>query len=235
MPIAREGSDPFAGPVGVKSLEGFDILTELKRIVLSAPGILLAITVHEFAHAYTAFRLGDPTAKNQGRLTFNPIGHLDIAGTILFVALGVGWAKGVPVDPRYFKHPKQDMLWVSLAGPGVNLATAIVLAVLVHVLRFCATAGLVGPASWFVLEPLHTMLMLAVRFNLILMIFNLIPVPPLDGAKIVSGLLPAQQAYRFDQIAPSYGIIVLILLVFTPAANYVLWYPVNLIMTFLLR
>jgi len=102
----------------------FDIARIIQRIAVLAPGFLLAITVHEFMHGYVAFRFGDPTAKLQGRLTFNPISHLDPLGTLLLILAGIGWAKPVPVDPRNLRNPRRDMLWISLAGPAAKHPTA---------------------------------------------------------------------------------------------------------------
>ena len=113
----------------------FDFAEMIQRIALIAPGFLLAITVHEYTHGYVAYRLGDPTAKLAGRLTFNPISHLDPFGTLVLVLTQmIGWAKPVPVDPRYLHNPRKDMLWISLGGPAANLVTAGVLAVILHVI-----------------------------------------------------------------------------------------------------
>jgi Zn-dependent protease len=211
-----------------------DIYHIIQQIVLIAPGFLLAITVHEFTHGYIAYRLGDPTAKMAGRLTFNPISHLDPIGTIILVVTQmIGWAKPVPVDPRYFKNPRMDMLWVSLGGPASNLIAAAVLAMFIYVLIFITGGKISGQVSAFILEPLGRILRYGVRINVVLAIFNLIPVPPLDGSKILSGLLPPKQAYEFEKLEP-YGFIILIALIFTNAIDYILWPPVRFIEAILL-
>lgn len=206
-----------------------DIYRIVQEIVLIAPGFLLAITVHEFTHGYIAYKFGDPTAKLAGRLTFNPISHLDPIGTIILVLTRmIGWAKPVPVDPRYFKNPRTDMLWVSLGGPAANLVSAAILAILIHVLIFITGGQLSGQISTLILVPLYMILLFAVKINVVLAVFNLIPVPPLDGSKILSGLLPRRQAYEFEKLEP-YGFIILIVLIFTNAINYIIWPPIRII------
>jgi Zn-dependent protease len=206
-----------------------DIYRIIQEIVLIAPGFLLAITVHEFTHGYIAYKFGDPTAKLAGRLTFNPISHLDPIGTVILVLTRmIGWAKPVPVDPRYFKNPRTDMLWVSLGGPAANLVSAAILAILIHVLIFLTGGQLSGQISTLILVPLYMILLFAVKINVVLAVFNLIPVPPLDGSKILSGLLPRRQAYEFEKLEP-YGFIILIILIFTNAVNYIIWPPIRII------
>ncbi len=206
-----------------------DIYRIVQEIVSIAPGFLLAITVHEFTHGYIAYKFGDPTAKLAGRLTFNPISHLDPIGTIILVLTRmIGWAKPVPVDPRYFKNPRTDMLWVSLGGPAANLVSAAILAILIHVLIFITGGQLSGQISTLILVPLYMILLFAVKINVVLAVFNLIPVPPLDGSKILSGLLPRRQAYEFEKLEP-YGFIILIVLIFTNAINYIIWPPIRII------
>lgn len=206
-----------------------DIYRIIQEIVLIAPGFLLAITVHEFTHGYIAYKFGDPTAKLAGRLTFNPISHLDPIGTIILVLTRmIGWAKPVPVDPRYFKNPRKDMLWVSLGGPAANLVSAAILAILIHVLIFLTGGQASGQISTLILVPLYMILLFAVKINVVLAVFNLIPVPPLDGSKILSGLLPRRQAYEFEKLEP-YGFIILIILIFTNAVNYIIWPPIRII------
>lgn len=209
------------------------IFQVLQSIALIAPGFLLAITVHEFTHGYIAYKLGDPTAKAAGRLTFNPISHLDLVGTIVLVLTqAIGWAKPVPVDPRYLRNPRKDMLWISLGGPAANLVTAAVLSVMLHgiVIFF---GGQVGQAGAFFLLPFLYILKFGMYINVVLAIFNVIPVPPLDGAKVLEGLLPRKQAYQFSQLEP-YGFIILIVLVFSGALRYIIFPPVNFIMSVLL-
>jgi Zn-dependent protease len=157
-------------------------LLRLETIALIAPGFLFAITVHEFAHAYVANRFGDPTAKDMGRLTLNPLPHLDIFGTIALFLIGFGWAKPVIVNPRNLQNPRKDNLWIALGGPVMNLITAFVLGML-----FRALMPILPDNS--TAQIFMTMLILAVRINIILAVFNLLPLPPLDGFHVVEGLV----------------------------------------------
>ncbi len=159
-----------------------------QTLILLIPVILLALTVHEVSHGLVAYRLGDPTAKNAGRLTLNPISHLDPIGTLMLFLVHFGWAKPVPVDPRYFANPKRDMLWVALAGPGANMVMAFLSGLVIRFVNLnpqVFTGGFAGQA--FV-----TMMVLSLQINLALAIFNLLPVPPLDGSKVLYGILPPQ-------------------------------------------
>ncbi len=205
----------------------FDIASFIRELAIMAVPVLIAITCHEAAHGYAAWRLGDPTAKNAGRLTFNPIRHIDPVGTVLFPLILVlikspflfGWAKPVPVDPRYFQNPVKGMMLVSLAGPGTNFALALAFAFLFHALIYLAV--MLGGAGMSVIEPLVLMAQYGVLVNLILGIFNLLPIPPLDGAKILAGFLPAsgvRMIYSFER----YGFIVVILLLMTGVLQRVL-------------
>ncbi len=181
----------------------------IQEIITTAPPFLFALTVHEFAHGYVANRLGDPTAANLGRLTLNPLKHLDLIGTLAFFLIKIGWAKPVPVDPRYFKHPRQDMLWVSLAGPGVNLAVAVASALVAKLLILFSTL-----LPTMILMPILQMTVASIWINIMLGIFNLVPIPPLDGSKILMGLLPpglAASYARFER----YGFILLLILFYT--------------------
>ncbi len=180
-------------------------------LIIIAPPLLLALTLHEFAHAYVAYRLGDPTAKSLGRLTLNPLKHLDPIGTIAFFFVRLGWAKPVPVDPRYFRNPKQDMLWVALAGPATNLGLAIISAILAKALWFVAANLPYSAAAEAILVPVNRMLIAGVWINLLLCIFNFLPIPPLDGSRILTGLLPDKLAYSYMKFE-RYGFIVIMLL-----------------------
>lgn len=205
----------------------FDIASFIRELAIMAVPLLIAITCHEAAHGFAAWRLGDPTAKIAGRLTFNPIRHVDPVGTVIFPLLLVlikspflfGWAKPVPVNPRYFQNPVQGMMLVSLAGPGTNFALAVVFALIFHALIFLAV--LLGGSGLNVIEPLVLMARYGVIINLILGIFNLLPIPPLDGAKILAGFLPdegVRMVYGFER----YGFIVIILLLMTGVLQSVL-------------
>lgn len=185
--------------------------------------VLLAITVHETAHGWVARRFGDKTAEMQGRLTLNPIKHIDPVGTILVPGLMLllpvpfvfGWAKPVPVDWRNFKHPKQDMAWVAVAGPASNLLMAFAWALL-------ARLALGLPAETWIKAPLLFMGVAGIFINTILMVLNLLPLPPLDGGRVLTGVLPAPYAYRFARIEP-YGFIILLVLLMSGILGYVMW------------
>jgi Zn-dependent protease len=204
----------------------------IRDLVLLVPGFLVAITIHEFAHGYIAYRLGDPTAKLAGRLTLNPISHLDPFGTLALVLTKmIGWAKPVPVDPRYLRNPRKDMLWISLGGPAANMIAATVLALFLHAIILSFTASAIR--SSVVLEPLIYMLMYGVQINVGLGIFNLLPIPPLDGSGILAGLLPRDMAYQYEKLQP-YGFIILLVLIFTGAVSYLILPPIRFVIGLLL-
>ena len=186
----------------------FDINTLIQQLAIQLPPLLFALTVHELAHGWVAFRLGDPTAKMAGRLTMNPLKHLDPLGVLAFVIMKIGWAKPVPVDPRYFRNPQKDMLLVALAGPGANVLLALASALLARVLVSVPVLPL------FVLQPLVGMLVASVWINIMLAVFNIIPIPPLDGSKVLMGVLPPEAARSFARIEP-FGFFILLALFYT--------------------
>ena len=160
---------------------------QLQTLLLIAPPILLALTFHEYAHAYVANRLGDDTAKQSGRLTLNPLRHLDPLGTIMIFLVHFGWAKPVPVNPYRLKNPKKDMLWISAAGPIANMALALGSGLLLRLLIASGEA----PNRTSIMDLLIYVVFMSLQINLALAVFNIIPIAPLDGSKILSGLLPA--------------------------------------------
>ncbi len=184
------------------------------QIIILAPAVLLALTVHEFAHGYVAFRFGDPTARASGRLTLNPLKHLDPLGTIAFFIFHIGWAKPVPVNAAYFKNPQKDMLWVALAGPFTNLILALVSALMTRIVWFLANILPHTVLVEAVLVPLNSVLIASVWINLVLGIFNFLPIPPLDGSRILAGLLPPDLARSYASIE-RYGFILILILAFT--------------------
>ncbi len=188
-----------------------DFLTEL---IILAPPLLFALTLHEFAHGFIAYRLGDPTAIMAGRLTLNPLKHLDPLGTIAFFFIKFGWAKPVPVNASYFRNPKQDMLWVALAGPVTNLGLAIISAIFAKAVWLLAALLPYSRAMEAILLPLSTMLAASVWINLVLAIFNCLPIPPLDGGRILAGLLPDRLAESYQQLE-RYGFIIILVLAFS--------------------
>lgn len=188
-----------------------DFITEL---IILAPPLLFALTFHEFAHGFIAYRLGDPTARDAGRLTLNPLKHLDPLGTIAFFFIKFGWAKPVPVNPRYFQNPKKDMLWVALAGPVTNLALAVISAILTKVTWTLASILPYSSTAEAILVPLNSMLIASVWINLVLCIFNFLPIPPLDGSRILMGLLPNNLALSYMRIE-RFGFIIILVLAFS--------------------
>lgn len=196
---------------------------DLETIILMAPVILLALTVHEFCHAWAAYKLGDDTARLQGRLTLNPIAHLDIFGTILFFIAGFGWAKPVPVNYLNLKDPKRDMMFIAFAGPASNVVMALAAGLIIRVL-----VPMNLDISTPILEMLFKLLMITVYLNLALAVFNMIPLPPLDGSRILHGILPQEQANTYAKIEP-YGIMILFgLFIFGGRIFHtILWGPIS--------
>jgi Zn-dependent protease len=188
----------------------------LLKVALLAPPILLALTVHEASHALVANLRGDDTARRAGRLSLNPLRHLDPAGTLVFfitawVGSGIGWAKPVPVDYRRLLNPRRDVIWISAAGPAANLACALILAL---ILRLMINNGLFqGPS--LITYYLGQAIIIGVQVNTILACFNLLPLPPLDGSGILLGLLPLPMAARYQAFG-RYGFAILLGLIFLP-------------------
>lgn len=187
------------------------MMTDLTVLIYGVPGLLFALSFHEYAHAWMATRLGDPTPRAAGRLTLNPFAHVDWLGLIMLWVARFGWAKPVPVDPRNFAQPRAGMLWTALAGPVANAIAAVASAwLLVRADR------LLGEAAG-VADAIRIILYLSLVYNVSLAIFNLIPIPPLDGSRILGSLLPPHAAWRYQQVE-AYGWLVLLLLV---ASGYV--------------
>lgn len=204
-------------------------LTLIQKAAVMALPLLFAITVHEVAHGWVARRLGDQTAMMLGRLTLNPLKHIDPVGTILvpgilLIAGGFifGWAKPVPVDWRNLRNPKRDMALVAVAGPLANLAMALLWAII-------AKMGLLLAAtSTWLSVPLILMGKIGIFLNLILMVLNLLPVPPLDGGRVLTGLLPDHLAARLARIEP-YGLFILVGLMITGVLGTLIGPPVTLL------
>lgn len=197
-------------------------LNIVQKIAVFALPILFAITVHEVAHGWVAKRLGDPTAMMLGRLTLNPLKHIDPVGTVLLPLLTLwlggfifGWAKPVPVTWENLRHPKRDMALVAIAGPTANLIMILLWAI---VLKACL---FLGPGNSWLAQPLILMSGAGVIFNTLLMMLNLIPLPPLDGGRVLSGLLPGPMAYKYNKLEP-YGLIILILLLMSGVLSFIL-------------
>lgn len=191
-------------------------LSVIPHVILS---LIIAFTVHEFAHAYVAYKFGDETAKNEGRLTLNPLSHLDPFGTILIFIAGFGWAKPVPVNRFFFKNPRLAGILVSLAGPVSNLLIAFIGFLLVNVWVRNS-----GGVSYDVAMTIETFFSILISLNIILFLFNLLPFPPLDGYRIVEDLAPRHIRARLTQFE-SYGVLIFLIIVFTPLDQYII-YPI---------
>jgi len=172
-----------------------------------APPILIALTFHEFAHAYTAYRCGDDTAQKLGRLSLNPMRHLDPLGTIMIFLVRFGWAKPVPVNPYRLKNPRKDLLWISAAGPLANMILALASGLLLRLL--ITIEGSPDHHTSTAMGVLILMTVMSLQINLALAIFNILPIAPLDGSKILSGLLPVRFG-KFIGVLERFGPFILI-------------------------
>lgn len=196
--------------------------------MLISLGIFFAcVVIHEFAHAFTAYKLGDTTAKREGRLTLNPLAHIDPVGTLLLpimlLAMNApilfGWAKPVPINYRNLSNPKRDIIWVGLSGPLANLLTALLAAILLK-------SGLDAPS------PYSALLRSFMIVSVVLAVFNLIPLPPLDGSRVIFGLLPPRAAAAYARLEP-YGFIILFALLYGGLFDKIVW-PVATLIIYLL-
>ncbi len=202
-----------------------DELTLIQKVAVWALPVLFAITLHEVAHGWMASKLGDQTARMLGRLTLNPFKHIDPIGTVVvpLALLGLsglvfGWAKAVPVDTRNFKNPRSDMAWVAIAGPVANLFMAVFWAVIAKIgFTLLATEPMI--AKFLIYSGVA-----GITINLILMLLNLIPIPPLDGSQVLSAFLPKQMAWQYNRLEP-YGFFIILGIMFLGLLNLILMPP----------
>lgn len=201
-------------------LQALSDLNMVQRVAIYALPVIFAITVHEAAHGYAARHFGDMTAASEGRISLNPLRHIDPIGTLLIPGITLlvggilfGWAKPVPVNFGRLRHPKRDMFWVAAAGPGANLVMVLLWAMAIRL-------SLLLPP--FIGLPLALMGAAGIMINTVLMVLNLLPLPPLDGGRIAVSLLPLPMARRYARIEP-YGFIILLVLMMTHVLNAIMW------------
>ena len=172
----------------------------IQKIVIYTVPILFGLTIHEYAHGLMADRLGDSTPREMGRLTLNPLSHLDPIGTLVFfITQAFGWARPISINPDKLASPRRDMMWIALAGPLANLLLAMFCAMLYHIINSMAAGNIGGGGGWLMV-PFQQMVVAGVVVNLSLGLINLIPIPPLDGGRILAGLLPQRPAGYLEKI-----------------------------------
>jgi Zn-dependent protease len=206
------------------------------QIFIAFVVLLFSLTVHEMAHAWTADRLGDPTARLLGRVSLNPIVHADLIGTVIFPLAAmvsgvplIGWAKPVPVNTRQLRRPRRDYMLVAAAGPASNVVMAIAAAALLRIVPVSPVT--LGEPN--VSAPLAALLSQGLRLNVLLAVFNMIPIPPLDGGNVLSGLLPTRLAHRFNAVVRPYGYLLLYALMLTGGFEYLVIPPSRLLLSWL--
>ncbi|HKL74912.1 MAG TPA: site-2 protease family protein [Halanaerobiales bacterium] len=203
----------------------------IQQLIFLIPILLISLSFHEFLHGYASYKLGDPTPKINGRLTLNPLAHLDPIGSlVLLITRRFGWAKPVPINPNYYKNPRKGMMIVGIAGPGANFMLALLFSATIKLILNFSQYSLRGFGGNFV-NLLLQFLVMAIMINLSLAFFNLIPIPPLDGSKILRGFLPAKFDQYFNKLEGPAGMVVLIILLYTG----IIWNIIGPIINFLLQ
>ena len=201
-------------------MSAFGNLFQLQTFFARLLVLFLCMPIHEFAHGYVAYKLGDTTARDQGRLTLNPFSHLDWMGALSLLLLGIGWARPVSVDSRYFKHPRRDMALTAAAGPVANLLLGFLLMIVYKALFYWILAtGNFGSTIYTVLQVLNMM----VQLNIMLAAFNILPIPPLDGSRILAGFLPPRAAYTYLRYEQQIMLVMLVLLFFGVLDTPLIW------------
>ena len=194
-------------------------MPNIMELILVIPILLLSLSIHEYSHGYVSYLLGDPTPKQNGRLTLNPIAHLDLMGSlVLIITRRIGWAKPVPINPRYYKNPRKGLMIVGIAGPGSNLIMAGFFAIIFRTVMFFANINSVGAISTQLSNTQYIILrflLLAVVVNLSLGFFNLLPIPPLDGSNILRGLIPSNFDKYLNKLQGPIGMVILLILAYT--------------------
>jgi Zn-dependent protease len=218
-----------------------DYISIVRNLLIAAVPILISITFHEIAHGYTAYKLGDPTAKMMGRLSLNPIAHIDPVGTVLVpIMLFVlsngtfifGSAKPVPVAFNNLRNPRRDSALVSAAGPATNIVLSFI-SILLFIALYKVSSYLPLSFNEKIMVPLELMLKYSISFNIFIAAFNLLPMPPLDGGRILTSLLPTHHAYQFSKLEP-YGIFIVLALWFTGIARYIIM-PIQAFIELIIR
>jgi len=210
----------------------------IRQIIVSAIPILIAIILHEVSHGFVANKLGDPTAKMMGRLTLNPVAHIDLFGTILmplFLLISTGgqfvfgYAKPVPINPYNFRNPKRDMAISAAGGPLMNMIVALVSVIILKYLIIPASGSASEEVMIKIIKPMGMMLNASIQINIVLAAFNLIPIPPLDGGRVLMGFLSERQAHALGKVEP-FGMIIVLVLLVTGMASVVITPLINLLL-----